>query len=82
LYSYSSLTIREKFLRLNDKDKDENNPGSITPAKTQDDNKKIGNEIYYFIGAGVIAAIIYFLVPDKEPASKTNYTFGLPVTPK
>ena len=80
--------LKEKFLLLNEKEIAENDKAEIENNaqsnlyKAQSESFKIGSEIYYFLGAAALAAVIYFLIPDDEPPSNPVYTFGFPVTPK
>ena len=38
--------------------------------------------LLYFVGAAVAAAIIYIVLPEKDPEVKTKATFGTPLQPK
>jgi hypothetical protein len=37
---------------------------------------------FYFAGAAVVAVIAYFAWHNKEPETKANPTFGVPLSPK
>jgi|GEM_PF-1815207 hypothetical protein len=37
---------------------------------------------FYFIGAAIVAAVVYIVWPEKDPDPKTNSTFGAPLPPK
>ncbi|MFO7447516.1 MAG: hypothetical protein R6W90_14190 [Ignavibacteriaceae bacterium] len=90
-----NISLKERFLLLNEnpglldnvKGDDQGAAAKkaeaeINFAKTQNEGFKLGNEVYFFLGAAAVAAVIYFLVPDDEPPGQSKYTFGLPVTPK
>jgi|GEM_PF-1651190 len=75
--------LKERFLNINNTDnKNNSGQGQDTQEKPQSEGFKISSGVLYFAGAAVLAAVIYFLVPDNNPSSKPVSTFGIPVTPK
>ena len=81
--SSGEVDLKEKFLSINNNTRQESNETKNTEqGKPQAEGFKISSGVLYFAGAAVLAAVIYFLVPDNRPSSKPVSTFGIPVTPK
>jgi hypothetical protein len=83
LNSSRVVDLKEKFLGISNNTQQENTEAkNIKQGKPQAEGFKISSGVLYFAGAAVLAAVIYFLVPDNEPSGKPVSTFGIPVTPK
>ena len=51
-------------------------------TNTNSEGSFFSTNLLYFVGAAVVATLIYIAWPEKEPAAKTNATFGTPLPPK
>lgn len=70
--SYKNILVRDQFHY--------DFEFSLAPLLPQDEDESVSNDIYYFIGAAVLASVVYFAWPDEDN-SETDLTFGKPSTP-
>lgn len=55
--------------------------GNIPAQDTSKKESFFSKNLFYFIGAAVVAVTVYLLWPKKESPANTNVTFGLPPLP-
>lgn len=51
-------------------------------TNTSSEGSFFSTNLLYFVGAAVVATLIYIAWPEKEPDVKTKTTFGTPLPPK
>jgi hypothetical protein len=69
---------------LGEKEKAENilQPNSSLPGvNAETDKSTFTTDLFYVLGTAAVAAIVYFLWPEKESTPVTSATFGKPVHP-